>query len=148
MVFESLPSFISLSLLYFTVFILKVMSCRLPSPTFLLLLLFLLRVQSIDLTHNTDFEFPEIDGSAVDDTCRIFPVLTPSPFPTRKTATTAKPHPSPRRPSPQLRSRRSGRHQRNQRLKTVEHQSGHSRLRQDQSQTTISTLQPASSTSS
>lgn len=42
------------------------------------------------LTSDSDFEFPEMDGSAVEETCRILPEPSPSPSPTQ---TTAKPPP-------------------------------------------------------
>ncbi|CAK6976836.1 protein let-653-like [Scomber scombrus] len=66
------------------------MSCR---WTDLLSSFLLLTVQSIDLTHTRsfpsplDFNLPEIDGSPVEDTCRIFPVNTPDPITTTTTTT-------------------------------------------------------------
>ncbi|KAK2899644.1 hypothetical protein Q8A73_012773 [Channa argus] len=88
------------------------MSCRLTAPS-VSFLLFLLRVQTIDLSHArslsplSDFDLPEIDGSAVEDTCTIFstgetenkpPLLTPMPPrkpPTKDTGTPIEPQPAP-----------------------------------------------------
>ncbi|KAM7366590.1 hypothetical protein PAMP_016021 [Pampus punctatissimus] len=53
----------------------------------------LLRVRSIDLILTqsfpslSDFDLPEIDGSAVDDICRTFTVPTPEPITTTTTTT-------------------------------------------------------------
>ncbi|XP_040887683.1 uncharacterized protein DDB_G0290685-like isoform X2 [Toxotes jaculatrix] len=69
------------------------MSCRWTALC-VSFLLFLLRVQGIELVHARslsalpDFELPEVDGSAVDDTCRIFPDPTPDPTPDLTTTST------------------------------------------------------------
>ncbi|KAK2863292.1 hypothetical protein Q5P01_002825 [Channa striata] len=93
------------------------MSCRLTALS-AFFLLFLLRAQTFDLTHApppsslSDFDLPEIDGSAVEDTCAIFstiesentpPPITPPPAnptpprtpPTKDTATPIRPKPAP-----------------------------------------------------
>ncbi|XP_071402160.1 uncharacterized protein [Centroberyx affinis] len=82
-----------------------------PGPTALsvsFLLLFLLRVRSVDSTEApslpslSGFQPPEVDGSAVDGPCRIFPVTTP-PSATPPPAPPATPPAAPPPPPPDSR---------------------------------------------